>query len=52
MCEDCGKKRANCGPPDTKERRWCGGCAKQHGGVYKERWKCEDCGKKWANYGL
>ena len=32
LCEDCGRKHKNYGIPG-QEKRWCGGCAKKHGGV-------------------
>eukprot|EP01045_Picozoa_sp_COSAG04_P017993 COSAG04_NODE_1632_length_6108_cov_12.275087_4_plen_213_part_00 len=47
------KKRANYGLPDTTQRKWCGTCAKRHGGVLLGKQKmCEDCKGKHANYGL
>ena len=33
MCEDCRETGAMYGLPDIKQRRWCGPCAKKHGGV-------------------
>eukprot|EP01052_Picozoa_sp_SAG31_P022620 SAG31_NODE_1808_length_7230_cov_32.785835_3_plen_383_part_00 len=33
LCEDCGEKSKNYGTVQEWKRRWCGGCAKKHGGV-------------------
>ena len=52
MCEDCGKKWANYGEQGNTKRKWCGTCAKKHGGVrLGTRQMCEDCKEKEANYG-
>jgi hypothetical protein len=53
-CEDCGLKRASCGVPgDTKKRRWCGPCSRQHEGAQSTQSKtCEDCGVKQASCGV
>ena len=53
MGEACaGEKKekwANYGLPDTTKRKWCGTCAKKHGGVLLgTRKMCEDCHDKWA----
>jgi hypothetical protein len=53
MCEDCGLKRASCGVPgDTKKRRWCVPCSRQHEGAQLTRNRCEDCGLKQARCGV
>ena len=44
MCEDCHKKSAHYGLQGNTKRRWCGPCAKRHGGVVYlgTRKMCED----------
>jgi hypothetical protein len=52
-CEDCGLKRASFGVPgDTKRKRWCGPCSRQHEGAQGMQNLCEDCGLKRASCGV
>jgi hypothetical protein len=53
-CEDCGETRPSFGTGDKPRMRWCGTCAKKHGGaVYKLQDKmCEDCGKTRPSFGI
>ena len=53
MCKDCGKKWANYGEQGNTKRKWCGTCAKKHGGLCLGKPKmCEDCELKQPSYGL
>ena len=51
MCEDCCMVQAHFGLPDEREKRWCGGCGKDHGTVRLQN-MCEDCGRVCASFGL
>jgi hypothetical protein len=53
-CEDCKVKVATFGLIEKKHEkaRWCGVCAKKHGGVNIKSKKCEDCSAKTASFGL
>jgi hypothetical protein len=50
MCEGCDT-RASSGLTEERRTRWCGTCAKAHGGAVNNAHKmCEGCGEKRATF--